>query len=252
MKVSIITVTLNSEKTLEKTILSVLSQDYSNIEYIIVDGCSSDNTINIINKYKSSISQIIIEKDKSLYDAINKGIKISTGDIIGILNSDDHFISSNIISKILENNVFDSYDAVIGNINFINSQNKIKRTISSKNFSLFQFRFGIMPPHPSFYCKRYIYEKFGLYDLNYKISSDFDLMLRFLLINKVKFKKLNFTFVNMRLNGKSTKSLSSNIIINKEIYLSLRNSNIYTNFFLIYLKYIYKIFQIKIFSLEKL
>ena len=188
MKFSIITVSLNSEKTIEKTILSVINQNYYNIEYIIIDGCSNDNTINIINSYKRDIDVIIIEKDDSLYDAINKGIKIATGDIIGILNSDDHFNNNNVISIISNefiNNL--SIDAVIGGVSFFNNGLK-KRVFKSLGFKNSFFKFGMMPPHPSFYAKRSLFTKYGLYSTKYKISADFDLLLRFFLIHKINYK----------------------------------------------------------------
>ena len=162
MKFSIITVSFNSEKTIERTINSVLSQNYSNIEYIIVDGDSKDSTIQIIEKYKNSIHQFISEKDEGIYDAINKGISMATGDIVGILNSDDIFSNQNIITEVvgifLENPHLDS---IIGNIAFINGNEKIVRVYNSKNWTPKKFLYGFMPPHPSFYCKRELFQKFG-------------------------------------------------------------------------------------------
>ena len=250
MKFSIITVSLNSEKTIEKTILSVINQNYYNIEYIIIDGCSNDNTINIINSYKREIDVIIIEKDDSLYDAINKGIKIATGDIIGILNSDDHFNNNNVISIISNefiNNL--SIDAVIGGVSFFNNGLK-KRVFKSLGFKNSFFKFGMMPPHPSFYAKRSLFTKYGLYSTKYKISADFDLLLRFFLIHKINYKIIDMIFVNMQMNGISTKDYKSNLLLNKEILISLKSNKIYSNYILIYSKYFYKIFQF-IFKYEK-
>ena len=200
MKFSIITVSLNSDKTIEKTINSVINQNYNDIEYIIIDGCSKDNTINIIKSYKSAIDVIIIEKDDSLYDAINKGIKIATGDIIGILNSDDHFNNNNVISNIskeFKNNLL--IDAVIGGVIFYNNGFK-KRVFKSLGFKNSFFKFGMMPPHPSFYAKKSLFTKYGLYNIKYKISSDFDLLLRFFLIHKINYKITDMIFVNMSIS----------------------------------------------------
>jgi glycosyltransferase involved in cell wall biosynthesis len=171
VKISIITVCYNSENTIERTIKSVLSQNYSNIEYIIVDGDSKDRTIQIIEKYKNSIHHFISEKDEGIYDALNKGISMATGDIIGILNSDDIFSNENIISDIAK--VFiekPQLDSIIGNIAFINDKEKIVRVYNSKNWKPKRFEYGFMPPHPSFYCKRELFNKFGGYKKDYKIE----------------------------------------------------------------------------------
>lgn len=244
MKISIITVCFNSEKTISSTINSVLNQRYKNIEYIIVDGNSTDKTLEIINKYKHKVDFIISEPDFGIYDAINKGILISTGEIIGILNSDDVFSSPNIVSAVFEQfRLNQNIDAIIGNVSFINSNNKIVRKISSKNWKPFYFKWGIMPPHPSFYCKKIYFEKIGMYCLKFDIASDFDLMLRFLYINNIKYQHLNINMVNMRMGGKSTQGIKSLIKINIEILKSLKLNGISTNYFVLYLKYFVKIFQ---------
>lgn len=243
MKFSIITVCLNADKTIEKTINSVINQDYKNIEYIVIDGCSEDNTINILKKFKNNIDIILIEKDDSLYDAINKGIKMATGEIIGILNSDDHLNNNKVISNIAnEFNNNHVIDAVIGGVVFYKNGIK-KRVFNSIGFKNSFFKFGMMPPHPTFYAKKILYDKYGLYNTKYKISSDFDLLLRFFLIHNVNYKILNFNFVNMQMNGISTKNYKSNILLNQEILDSLKRNNISSNYILIYMKYFIKIFQ---------
>lgn len=248
MKISIITATYNSGSTLRDTIRSVLFQSYSNIEYIIIDGGSKDNTLNIINEYKDKIAKVISEPDKGIYDAMNKGITCATGDIIGILNSDDFFTSTNVVEQIVrefeENN---SIDAVFGNIHFVKPENLNKpvRYYSSSIFKPSLFRFGFMPAHPSFYVKRTCYEKHGLYDLNYKIASDYDLLIRFLYVNKVTYKYLNMDFVTMRVGGASTESFKSRVVLNREIVKACRKYGIYTNLFMLSLKYIYKIFELR-------
>ena len=164
MKVSIITVTYNSDKYLEKCISSVLSQDFPNIEYIIIDGNSTDNTKKIISKYHNNIDIFISESDFGIYDAINKGIRISTGEIIGLLHSDDFFHDNNVISRIV--NSFDKdTDAVFADSFFIDIKNKKKRYYSSKNFKNWKFRFGLMPSHPTFYIKRQILKGVDLYNI---------------------------------------------------------------------------------------
>ena len=249
MKISIITVCYNSVNTIENTILSVLNQTYENIEYIIIDAKSNDGTINIIHKYKKRISFFISEKDNGMYDAINKGITISTGEIVGILNSDDIYSNYSIIETIAEKFILNNnLDAIIGNIEFITHNRKILRHYSSKNWNTKKFKFGYMPPHPSFFCKRSIYFKLGLYRTDFKIAADFELMLRYFLINRINYTYVNRTIVSMRIGGLSTKGLSSLYTINKEIKLACEYNNIYTNYLFIYFKYLKKIFEFKIFK----
>ena len=248
MKISIITVCYNSESTIEDTIKSVINQTHDNIEYIIVDGGSNDKTIDIINSYSDKINKFISEKDNGIYDAINKGINISSGDIIGILNSDDYFFDNTIISNIV--NIFkcnNNIDSLIGDINFVNNNNKITRNYKSLNWSPSLFKFGIMPPHPTFYCKRNLYHKFGLYNNTYKIAGDFDLLIRFLYVNKIRYHYYPKVMVIMRLGGISTRGIKSIITINKEILHSCLSNNIKTNYIFIYLKYFKKLFQYKLF-----
>lgn len=247
MKVSIITVTYNSSSTIKYSIESVLSQDYNNIEYIIIDGDSKDNTLDVINKYSKNVSVIISEPDKGIYDAMNKGIENATGDIIGILNSDDFFTSNNIISKVVKAFKENDIDAIYGDIHFVDSNdlNKTVRYYSSSIFRPFLFRFGLMPAHPSFYVKSSCYDQFGNYSLNYKIASDFDLLVRFLYLHKIKYKYIKEDFVTMRMGGISTKGLSNKLLLNKEIINSCKRHGIYTNSFFLFLKYIYKFFELK-------
>lgn len=247
MKISIITATYNSGLTLRDTIHSVLSQSYSNIEYIIVDGGSKDNTLEIINEYKDKITKVISEPDKGIYDAMNKGINIATGDVVGILNSDDFFTSSNVVENIVKAFESSDIDAVFGDIHFVkpDNLNKPVRHYSSSIFKPALFRFGFMPAHPSFYVKRACYEKYGLYDLNYRIASDYDLLIRFLYVNKITYKYLNMDFVTMRVGGASTENMKSRVILNKEIVKACRKYGIYTNLFILSLKYFYKIFELR-------
>ena len=244
MKISIITATYNSSKTIQRTLESVKNQNYSNIEHIIIDGLSSDNTISIVNQYVH-ISKILIEKDNGIYDAINKGIKLATGDIIGILNSDDIFFDEFVIEKIantfLDNPKILSVIAPIVFFDFMNDKVKRKYSISSWNTTF--FKFGSMPPHPSFFCYRRLFEEYGYYNTAFSISGDFDLMLRFLLVNNLSYKKLTFYTNKMSLGGVSTKNLKSNLLLNKEILISCKTNKIKTNYLLIYSKYIWKIFQ---------
>lgn len=247
MKVSIITTTFNSAKTVQNTIESVINQDYPNIEHIVVDGASKDNTIDIVNSYGSNISHLISEPDKGIYDAMNKGIKIATGDIIGILNSDDFFTSNDIISTIVDTFTQNDIDALYGDIHFVHPEdlNKPVRYYSSEIFRPSLFRFGFMPAHPSFYVKKKCYDQFGLYALDYKIASDYELLIRFLFKYKVKYQYIKKDFVTMRTGGISTENFKSRILLNKEIVKACNEYGIKTNLFLLSLKYFYKIFELR-------
>ena len=249
MKISIITVAYNSSKTISDTIESVLNQNYQDIEYIIIDGNSSDNTLEIIKLHAPKFNgrlKWISEPDKGLYDAMNKGIRLATGDIVGIINSDDFYHRQDIIHRVA--NAFTenkNVQAVFGDVSFINTENKDKivRYYRAKNFHPKRFRFGFMPPHPSFFTYKSNFEKFGYYKTDYKIAADFELLIRFLYKGKLNYKYLPVDFMKMRVGGKSTATLRSNIVLNKEIVRACRENGIYTNFPLLMLKYFSKIWE---------
>lgn len=245
MKVSIITVVHNNASTIKNAIESVINQSYQNIEYIVVDGASTDGTIEIINNYKHLIAHFISEPDAGIYNAINKGIKLATGDIVGILNSDDFFCSKNIIEKVVNEFLKDNIDAVYGDVQFVNpnKENKIIRYYSSKRFKPSMFKYGFMPAHPSFYAKRSFFNDLGYYKETYKIGADFELLLRFLLKNNLKAKYLEMPFVTMRTGGVSNRSFKSNLLLNKEILQACRENNVKTNLIKIYSKYFIKVFE---------
>ena len=244
IRLSIITVCYNSDKTIRDTIESVLNQKLKNYEYIIVDGASSDNTLKIISEYKKAISKVISEKDSGIYDAINKGIQISTGNIIGILNSDDIFADEMVLLNIYNHFMkYPSCDAIISDVHFINNNGRTIRKYSSKNWNVDKFKWGFMPPHPSFYCKKELFDLYGFYSTSFKIASDFELLIRFLKVNSISFMYVPMVIAKMRLGGISTKGISSTIQLNKEIYQSCKINNIKTSMLKIYSKYFFKIFE---------
>lgn len=247
MKVSIVTVTYNSAATIRDTIKSVLLQTYKNLEFWIIDACSTDNTLCIIKEYEKDFKgrlHYISEPDRGIYDAMNKGINLSTGEIVGVLNSDDFYTSSNVIERLVSSFNKD-IDAVYGDVHFINDgePDKCIRYYSSNVFRPCLLRFGFMPAHPSFYVRREVYEKFGQYSLDYKIASDYDIMVRFFYKYKIRAKYLKMDFVTMRTGGISTKNIQNRILITKEDVKACRKYGLYTNIFIISLKYIYKIFE---------
>ncbi|MBF9017752.1 MULTISPECIES: glycosyltransferase family 2 protein [unclassified Oceanispirochaeta] len=217
MKVSIVTVVYNNENTIEHCIKSVLSQNYDNFEYILIDGCSSDNTMNIIDKYKENIDIIISEIDNGIYDAMNKGLRISTGDVIGFLNSDDIFYSENIISNIVDQFKNNDIDCCYGNLIFKNINGSISRNWISKDFYSGLFQRSWTPAHPTFYCKKEMYDKYGFYRTDYKIAADVDLMFRFLDIHGINSKFIDQYFVIMSDGGVSNRGIKSTFTITKEV-----------------------------------
>ena len=218
MKVSIITISYNSEETIEDTIQSVLMQDYENIEYIIVDGASKDSTLEIVNKYKDRIAHIHSGPDKGIYDAMNKGVAIATGDIIGILNSDDIYSNQDVISSIVQKFKSSEAEAVYADLVYVNRENTdlITRTWISGEYQEDQFKKGWMPPHPTFFLKKSCYDQFGNYTLKLRSAADYELMLRMVHKHKVKLAYLNKIITKMRVGGTSNVSLKNRLKANRE------------------------------------
>ena len=265
MKVTLITACFNSVATLSTAIDSVLAQKGVDIEYIIVDGGSTDGTVDIIKEYstRSTCStrfsfKWISERDRGMYDAINKGIKMATGDVVGILNADDVLASDETLAHIVSAFNTDSYplvpdssriDAVYADIRFVREgetvaalrEAKTVRYCSAKRWRPWMFRFAAMVPHPSFYVRRECFERLGGYSLDYRICADFELELRYLYLAKLKAAYLPECVVVMRMGGMSTAGWRSNIVINREDLRALRAHGIWSCLPLIYLKYLFKI-----------
>ena len=242
MKISIITVVWNNQKTIKDAIGSVLEQTYKNIEYIIIDGASTDGTVEIIQSYEDKISKFVSEPDKGLYDAMNKGINLATGDVVGILNSDDFYIDKNIINKIVKEFEEKEVDSLFADLIFVKPENLTKTVRyydSSKCFPN-KFQYALYPAHPTFFVKRKVYEKYGLFKIDYKIAADFDIMARFLYTNKISFTYLNEPIIKMRIGGVST-SFSSIWINSLEQLRVCKENGIKTNLFKIFFKYPSKI-----------
>lgn len=230
---------------MQHTIDSIAEQNYSDIEYIIVDGNSTDETVSIIQSNSQIVSKWISEPDKGLYDAMNKGIQMATGDVVGIINSDDFYHRTDAISQIV--NAFQEFGSqcVYADVRFVKSDNldKTVRYYSSKRFNLGAFSWGFMPAHPTFYTFRINFEKFGGYKTDYRIAADFELLVRFLYKHKLSYHYLDLDLLKMRLGGVSTASLKSTWIINQEDLRACRENGLKTNYFRLYSRYFRKILE---------
>lgn len=225
--ISIITISFNSEKSISETFQSVKNQSFNNYQYLLIDGGSSDGTLTIAEE-QSHLSKIVSETDKGIYDAINKGIKNSTGEIIGFINSDDTFYDENSMQHIVD--AFDQEtDCVFGDLIYTDKSEKVKRVWKGSEFKKGAFKKGWMPAHPTFYCRRSIYEKLGLYDDSFKIAGDFELMLRFLEKHNIRSKYIPRILVNMKVGGISNSGLKSKWTIYKEELRAFKINKINVN-----------------------
>ena len=239
MKISIITVVWNNKDTIKDAIDSVLAQTYENIEYIIIDGASSDGTVEIVKSYGNKITKFLSEKDNGLYDAMNKGIVQATGDIVGILNSDDFYIDEFVIEKVVQEFKDKEVDSLFADLVFVKPENldKTVRYYDSSHFRPEKFAYGWMPAHPTFFVKREVYEKYGTFKLDYKIAADYEILVRFLQKYKISYTYLNQVIIKMRLGGISTNGVKSNYILNKEIIRACRENGISTSWVKVLSKY---------------
>lgn len=232
MKISIVTVAYNSGATIETTLSSVEAQAYSHLEYIVVDGGSTDNTLSLVERYPSLVTKLISEPDQGIYDAMNKGVSQASGDIIGILNSDDFYAHPGVLNEVatvfLEN---PTVDVVLGDVDFVvdGDLKKTIRTYRAGCFKPWMFRFGMMPPHPAVFVRRSAYERVGLYKLGYRIAADFDFLVRLLMIDGASYHVANRHWVRMRTGGASTAGWRSNMVSTREMLRSLRENKVFSS-----------------------
>ncbi|MDF2431911.1 MAG: hypothetical protein JWP44_1542, partial [Mucilaginibacter sp.] len=243
LKISLITVSLNAESTISRCIESVITQTYKNIQYIIIDGGSNDSTISIIDKYKDFIDIFISEPDNGLYDAMNKGIRMADGKVIGMLNADDFFTDRNVISKIAGVFMAQNANILYADLDFINTRGDIVRKWRSGRYKHNMFSWGWMPPHPTFYCKRKLFDEMGYYDLEYGTAADYELMLRFMHFNKVNAIYLKEVTIMMQIGGISNKSFSNRVKGLLSDMKAMRNNGILFPFITLLLKPLRKIIQ---------
>jgi glycosyltransferase involved in cell wall biosynthesis len=242
-KISIITVCYNSESTLKDTLESVASQNYDNIEYIVIDGGSKDGTLNLIREFRNRVDYLVSENDAGIYDAMNKGIRAATGDFVGILNSDDVFASTDAVARIASTIRSESViDAVYGDLVYVDRSdlNKIVRLYSSKFFRKWKMRFGFMLPHPTFYARRELFDQLGFYKTDYRVAADFELLSRFL-CKGIKVVRIDQNLVKMRDGGISSTGFWWRVHQNLEIVRACRGNGIYTNIFLVSMKVPFKV-----------
>ncbi len=245
MKISIITVTYNSVSSIEDCVLSVLNQDYNDIEYIVVDGGSNDGTLVILEKYKHRFAKFISEKDEGLYHALNKGLSFASGDVVGILHSDDFYIHKSVLSNYVKEFKKSNCDAVYSDLYYVDAirTDKIKRKWKSGLYYHGAFLNGWMPPHPTFFAKREVYQRLGFFNLKFKTSADYELMLRFIHKHQISLSYLPEFTVKMRTGGQSNSSLKNRANANREDRLAWLVNGLKPRFYTLYIKPLRKIFQ---------
>jgi glycosyltransferase involved in cell wall biosynthesis len=244
MNISIITACYNSSATVRDTLNSIAAQDYKQIEHIIVDGASTDDTLKIVDEF-AHVARVISEKDKGIYDAMNKGIALAKGDIIGILNSDDVYTGNDVISRVIKEFENKNTDAVYADLQYVRYDDleKVTRTWHSGNFSKRKFYFGWMPPHPTFFVRRHVYEKIGNFNCSLRSAADYEFMLRALLRNDFHACYIPKVLVKMRVGGMSNATLRHRLRANHEDREAWRINNITPYFFTIPFKPLRKVLQ---------
>ena len=251
MKITIITAVYNAAQTLADAMDSVLRQTYADIEYVVVDGGSKDGSVDVVRSYEPRFGgrmKWVSEPDHGIYDAMNKGIRMATGDVVGILNSDDYFTADDVVEQVAQTLADTQLDAVYGDIHFIRAgqPDRCVRYYSSARFHPRWLRFGFMPAHPSFYCRREVFERAGLYKTDYKIGSDYEMMVRLFRRYRIRARYIPADFVTMRTGGASTRNVHSRLQLIQDDVRACRDNGIYTNAAMISLKFLYKIFEFKL------
>jgi glycosyltransferase involved in cell wall biosynthesis len=242
--VSIITVCRNSADVIGTCLHSVATQTHAAIEHIVIDGASTDDTCKVIAAYPH-VARCVSEPDHGLYDAMNKGIQMATGEVVGILNSDDFYPDPNVIATVAKKFGTAAVDATIGDVAFVSNKDlrKITRYCSAKAWTVEHFRSGIMPPHPAFFVRRRHYERFGGYRTDYKISADFELLVRYLHNARLNYRYVPDTLVFMRSGGASNASIGKRLLLNRETLRACRENGIDTNMLRLGMRYFSKIWE---------
>ena len=244
MKISIITASFNSEKSIRDTLESVKGQEYKNVEHLIIDGLSTDQTLNVVREY-SHVAKAISEKDNGIYDAMNKGLQIATGEIIGILNSDDIYVDNKVLKEVVDMFADNQVDACYADLQYVQESNTniLVRNWKSGTYRKNSFLYGWMPPHPTLFLRRRVYNEIGFFNLAFKTAADYELMLRVFVTNDFTIRYLPRVIVKMRTGGASNSSMKRRLDANKEDRMAWKVNNLKPYFFTLYLKPIRKIFQ---------
>ena len=261
MKISVITATFNSSATLADTLASVVAQTYADVEHIIVDGASTDSTLTVVEHYRPAYERagktlrVVSEPDRGIYDAMNKGIAMATGTLVGLLNSDDFFTSPDVLARVAEafgadacnaDAGADALDAVYGDVHYVDQRQttRVVRHYSSAFFRPWMMRMGFMPAHPSFYCRRRLYDVHGGFDLDFRVAADFEQLLRMIFVGRIHTRYLPVDFVTMRTGGASSSGLTSHKRIYRDHRAAYRKNGVYSNFLLEGCRYLYKILEL--------
>ena len=246
-RLSIITVTFNSEKTIERTLKSVAAQTYKNIEHIVIDGASTDGTLNIIEKYKDGLSYFRSESDRGVYDAMNKGIAVARGDVIAFLNSDDFYEDHHTLNRIASEMKDEQIDAVFGNVVFFEAGQpaRIVRKFNSNRFRADMLAWGWMPAHPGLFVRKRVFDRVGVFRPEYRLAGDFEFMVRIFKDKEINYKALDAVLVRMQLGGLSTQGLRSAWIAQQELISACRQNGISSNHLKLFSRYVFKIFEYK-------
>lgn len=243
MKISLITIVYNAHDTISKCIDSVIGQNYSDIEYIIIDGGSTDGTLQVIDQYRPHIHIFISEPDKGIYDAMNKGIALASGEIVGTLNADDFFVNEDVLSSVAAAFLAQETEIVYGNLHYVNPAGKVIRKWQSSECGKNSFNWGFMPPHPTFYCRRYLFEKLGFYRLEYGSAGDYELMVRFMHKYHIKSHYLNTVMVKMQVGGVSNKNIINRFKAWSNDFKAMKTNGVRYPLLALTLKPLRKIFQ---------
>ncbi|MET0117871.1 MAG: glycosyltransferase family 2 protein [Sedimenticola sp.] len=242
--VTIITAVFNNASSVEDSLRSVLSQSYPNIEYIVVDGGSTDGTVDVVRGYQDEIDRFVSEPDEGIYDALNKGIRMSEGDVIGILHSDDLFCDENVVQDVMDRITSSEADICFSDLVIVDkSSNKIVRYYMAHYFRRWLFRCGWMPPHPTCFIKRELYERFGLYTTRFSVAGDFDFLVRVFFGADIKWAYLDRVTVKMHVGGISNSGFASKRTIANEISASLRDNNVWSLSFFQVIRYLIRLFE---------
>ncbi|KRW64912.1 glycosyl transferase [Pseudomonas sp. TTU2014-066ASC] len=231
MRISIVTVAYNSSATIKTTLDSVAAQCYPALDYIVIDGGSTDTTLDIVRERPELVSLLVSEPDRGIYDAMNKGVQRATGEIVGILNSDDFYRHARVLQEVADAFAADpALEVLMGDVDFVSDEdlNKPVRVYRATGFRPWMLRLGLMPPHPAVFVRKSAYERIGLYKLGYKIAADFDFLVRLLLIGGAKYRVSGAHWVRMRTGGASTAGWRSNLISTREMLRSLRENDVFS------------------------